>query len=426
MTPRRTRVLIAFAGLLAVAPASAQGSPGACTVSAGTPRRVELPDGRVVSVDVQSIIQSNGSIYAIGRHAYVFPRVTTPVTSPIMRDSIIGFEIEPGGAISLVPAPPLSRPVFFPKVAAGPSGFHAVFATSGDSAGTQIGKQDSATIWYARYADRQWTVPERVTSVRRTYLQQELTSELLERNGTLSWAFTFTDSWDVLSSGGVVLLQRRRGAWNEDTLHTPTITSLVRLLHTAGDSLVALLARGDLRGTGPTIRAQLYLSRFTSSWTEPRLIAGDGSRELTLPILATSGDDIVVTWDNWIPWQPQSSRIEWLRIGRDGLLVNGPVIAAGEKTYPFEFIVMSEGRPFWLYHGEPFGSTVEVTTATDVAVIPLENINVPFRNPRPRTIALDRSRALMLTQAPGSAPDDPMAASWMTTLEFRCPRSARR
>jgi hypothetical protein len=427
MTSRRTRVLIVFAWLLAVAPASAQGSPGACSISAGTPRRVELPDGRIVSVDVQSIVRSNGSIYAIGRHAYVFPRITTPVTSPIMRDSIIGFEIEPGGAISLVPAPPLSRPVFFPKVAAGPGGFHAVFATSGDSAGMQVGKQDTATIWYARYADRQWTVPERVTSVRRAYLQHELTSELLERNGTVSWSFTFADSWDFVPSGGIALLQRRRGGWTVDTLATPTVPGLVRLVHaTTGDSLLAVFTRNDQRGTGPTIRAQLYLTRFMSTWAEPRLIAGDGTRELTLPILATSGDDIVVSWDNWIPWQPQSSRIEWLRIGRDGRLVNGPVIAAGEKTYPFEFIVMSEGHPFWLYHGDPLGSTVEVSSATDVAVIPLGDIGVPFRNPRARTFALDRNRALMLTQAPGAAPNDPMAASWMTTLEFRCPRSARR
>jgi hypothetical protein len=396
-------------------------------VSAGTPRRVELPDGRIVSVDVQSIVQSSGSIFAIGRHAYVFPRITTPVTSPIMRDSIIGFEIEPDGAISLVPSPPLSRPVFFPKVAAGPDGFHAVFATSGDSAGTQAGKQDTATIWYARYAKRKWTVPERVTSVRRAYLQHELTSELLERNGTLSWAFTFADSWDVLASGGLVLLRRKRDAWSEDTLHTPTVTGLVRLLDTAAnDALVALLARGDARGTGPTIHAQLYLAQFTSSWKEPRLIAGDGRRELTLPILATSGDDIVISWDNWIPWRPESSRIEWLKVGRDGLLVNGSIIADGAKTYPFDFIVVDDRHPVWLYHGEPFGSTIELASASDTSVIALGNVSAPFGSPKPKTVALDRSRALVLTLQQGRAPDEPMVASWMTTLEFRCPRSARR
>jgi len=426
MTSRRTRVLIVSAGLLASAPASAQGAPEACSVSAGTPRRVELPDGRIVSVDVQSIVQSRGSIFAIGRHAYVFPRITTPVTSPIMRDSIIGFEIEPGGAISLVPAPPLSRPVFFPKVAAGLDGFHAVFATSGDSAGTQAGKQDTATIWYARYADRKWTVPERVTSVRRAYLQHELTSELLERNGTLSWAFTYADSWDVLAPGGVVLFQRRRDTWSADTLHTLTVAGLVRLLDTADDSVVALLARGDVRGTGPTIHAQLYLAWFTSSWSEPRLIAGDGRRELTLPILRTIGDDIVVSWDNWIPWRPESSRIEWLKVGRDGLLVNESIIADGAKTYPFEFIVVDDRYPVWLYHGEPFGSTIELASATDTSVMPLGNVSAPFGSPKPKSVALDRSQALVLTLQQGRRPDEPMVASWMTTLKFRCPRSARR
>ncbi len=427
MTTRSARIVV-FTGLVAVtspARVAAQASQ-ACSVTAGTPRRVELADGRIVSVDVQSIAKFDGSIVAIGRHAYVFPRATTPVTSPIIRDSIIGFEIEQDGGISLVPAPLASRPVFFPKVASGPDGFHLVFATGGDSTASQIGKQDSATIWYARYVNRRWTTPERVVSVRRTWLQPELTSELLERAGTLSWAFAFADTVERESSGGVVLLRRQRSAWSADTLRTPTAPGAVRLTHTAsGDSVVVVFTREYQRGT-TSILAQLYLATFTSRWSEASLIAGDGRRALTLPILSPLGDGILVSWISWIPWQSETSRIEWLRVGRDGRFVDGPVIAAGEKTYPFELIVMDDRHPVWLYHGVPFGSTVELASASDTSVIPLGNIGAPFGNPKPRTIAIDGSRVLALTQKQGSAPDDPMAASWMTILEFRCPRSARR
>jgi hypothetical protein len=427
MTTRSARIVV-FTGLVAVAsPArvTAQASQ-ACSVTAGTPRRVELADGRIVSVDVQSMAQSGGSILAIGRHAYVFPRTTTSVTSPVIRDSIIGFEIEQDGGISLVPAPLASRPVFFPKVAAGQDGFHIVFATSGDGTASQTGKQDSATIWYARYVNRRWTTPERVVSVRRSYLQPELTSELLESAGTLSWAFVFADTWENESSGGVVLLRRQRGAWSADTLRTPTTPGVVRLVHGAsGDSVVAVFTREYQRGT-TSILAQLYLATFTSRWSEASLIAGDGRRALTLPVLSRLGDGILISWISWIPWQSETSRIEWLRIGRDGRFVDGPVIATGEKAYPFELIVMDDRHPIWLYHGVPFGTTVELASATDTSVIQLGNIGAPFGDPKPETVAIDDSRVLAHTMRQGSAPDDPMVASWMTTLEFRCPRSARR
>jgi hypothetical protein len=426
MTPR---VLIAVAALVAFAHPvriAAQGAPEACRVTAEKPRRVELPDGRIVSVDVQSIAKLNGSILAIGRHAYVFPRTTTPVTSPIMRDSIIGFEIEPGGRISLVPAPLSSRPVFFSKAAAGTDGFHLVFATSGDSTASQLGKQDTATIWYARYVNRRWTMPERVASVRRVYLQPEATSDLLERGGTLSWAFVFADTWDDPSSGGVVLLRRERDAWRADTLRTPTTPALVRLLGSApDDAIVAVFARASQAGTS-TLLAQLYLASFTSAWNEPVRIAGDGRRTLTLPMLATQDDGIVVSWISWIPWRSETSRIEWLRIDRNGRVVAGPIIASGEKTFPFELIVLDKRQSIWLYHGVPFGTTVELASASDSSVFPLGNIQAPFGNPKPRTIAINGSRVLALTQQQGSAPDDPMVASWMTILDFRCPRSARR
>jgi hypothetical protein len=419
MTTRSARIVV-FTGLVAVAsPArvTAQASQ-ACSVTAGTPRRVELADGRIVSVDVQSMAQSGGSILAIGRHAYVFPRTTTSVTSPVIRDSIIGFEIDRMADLT-VPAPACLASGLFPKVSQ--DGFHIVFATSSDSTASQTGKQDSATIWYAlriaggRHRSASWC----------GLAAAGTTSELLEGAGTLSWAFVFADTWENESSGGVVLLRRRRGAWSADTLRTPTTPGVVRLVHGAsGDSVVAVFTREYQRGT-TSILAQLYLATFTSRWSEASLIAGDGRRALTLPVLPgwAMGFSFMDQLDSW---QSETSRIEWLRIGRDGRFVDGPVIATGEKAYPFELIVMDDRHPIWLYHGVPFGTTVELASATDTSVIQLGNIGAPFGDPKPETVAIDDSRVLAHTMRQGSAPDDPMVASWITTLEFRCPRSARR
>jgi hypothetical protein len=76
-----------------------------CTVTSEPARRLELSDGRIVSVDVQSVATSGGSVMAVGRHAYLFPRTANPLTSPTLLDSIIGVVIDGRGNTSLVSNP---------------------------------------------------------------------------------------------------------------------------------------------------------------------------------------------------------------------------------------------------------------------------------------------------------------------------------
>ena len=118
MTSLHVTLLASLVLSLTPSAARPQGTAPACSTRAEESRRMELPDGRTVSVDVRSLATSGDLVMALGHHAYVFPRGANPMTSPMMTDSIMGVVVDKGGRVTLVPNP-LSRPVVFPKVAAG-------------------------------------------------------------------------------------------------------------------------------------------------------------------------------------------------------------------------------------------------------------------------------------------------------------------
>jgi hypothetical protein len=279
-----------------------------CTASAEPARRLELRDGRIVSVDVASVATSGGEVMAVGGHAYVFPRTANPWTSPTLLDSIIGVVTDGRGNTSLVTNPLRPRRVLFPRVAAAPDGsFHVLFVTSGDSAELRSTPPDTASIWYARYRNGAWTSPEPVAVARAGFLQSE-SAELLEHNGAPWFVFPFIAREQGSTGGGVILLRRSNGVWSADTLRTHAVTPFVRALNVpGGSSLLAVIAQAIPRG-GRNPADELYLVRFDSAWSEPRRIGGDGRRPVTLPIL-TSRDTVVASWISWrqLRWKPAGS-----------------------------------------------------------------------------------------------------------------------
>ena len=90
----------------------------ACRVGSNTPKRLELSDGRIVSVDFRAFARSGSTVLALGRHAYVFPRAAGRITPPQFKDSILGVTIDGRGRVDLVSNPSLPVRVFHPRVAA--------------------------------------------------------------------------------------------------------------------------------------------------------------------------------------------------------------------------------------------------------------------------------------------------------------------
>jgi hypothetical protein len=403
-----------------------QDGAAACSTSAERARRLELSDGRIVSVDVQSVAVSNGTVMAVGRHAYVFPRSANSRTSPGLQDTIIGVVIDGRGNVSPVHRPLRESRVFFPRVAAARDGsFHVLFATGIDTSDAAPIRADTASIWYARFANGAWTARERIAEVRGAALHPEYASDLVEQDGSLSFLFPFDDGRVFTSDRGVILLRRRGRTWTADTLRTLLMPTAVRARHAPRDaSLLVLLAQSVSNGAP---RAEkLYLARFDSTWTEPRWIAGDGVRPVTLPIAANLGDGVIASWVSWQPMVPRTSVVEWLRIHPGGRTSTGAAIDSGEATFPFEMIVVDDAYPLWLYRGEPYGMGLALAVATDTIVTRLGGLTIPFHNPRARAIALSPTRILLFTMKRAITDAEPMIASYSTVFEIRCPRSVRR
>lgn len=425
-------MLLAVAQHPAFAAQSRNADPAQCSVRAETPRRLELADGRTVSVDVQSVAVSGGTAMAVGRHAYVFPRSATPVTPPIMRDSIIGIVTDERGNTSLVPNPLRNRRAFFPRVAAGGDGsFHVVFVTASDSAEASVLPLDTATIWYARFVNGAWISTERVGAVRQASLRSESASNLLERAGDLSFLFPFLDRRSAATSGGVVLLRRMGSAWSADTLRTHSMPKHVRAVYSPGNEyivagIVQAVPRVNSRSQGSNPADELYLARFDSAWREPRRAGGDGRRTVSIPVLATAGETIVASWISWRPLDHQTSRIEWLRVGPDGRPTVGPTIDSGSGTFPFEMIGVDNRHPLWLYHGDTGGAAVALVMASDSGVTRLASLTTPFENPKAVAIAMTPTRVLVFTMQQGKNENEPMVASYKTALEIRCPSPEQR
>ena len=151
--------------------------------------------------------------------------------------------------------------------------------------------------------------------------------------------------------------------------------------------------------------------------------AGIGTQPVTEPKLARSGNSIVASWNSWTWGNPQTSRLEWLRL--DGISTV-QALDSGQATYPFEFTTLNDRLPIWVYRGPKYGTTLSTAIMSGALVEPLDTLPIPFENPVARTIAIGKDRALVLTMRQGREMNEPMVASYATVLEYRCSRIGQR
>jgi hypothetical protein len=411
-------------GFIPNASAAAQPTAAeACTVSAGSSRRLELPDGRIVSVDAKSVTASGASIMALGPYVYTFPANATPSTSPLPGDPLVGVLVDASGVVRLVPSPLRDRTVVFARAAAGPEGsFHVLFVTGIDSVDGGPAPDDSATIWYAPFARGMWGTPQRVMETRGAALNPEFTSDLLARDGSLAFVFPFIDHRSAGSSGGLVAIQRRNGEWRSDTLRTYLRPPAARATYATNDTLVVLFSQ-NVRGAKAE---DVYLARAARGWSAPQRIGGNGVRPVSDLALVTRLEGIVASWSTWIWLDAASNVIEWSRVATTGAQSPAAVVDSGGVTYPFELVTIAERYPLWLHQGEPYGSTVTWALAAGDDHLLRGHLTMPFHNSRPKAVNVSPDRTVVLTMKRGGHGAEPMIASWMTDLRIRCPRAERR
>ena len=411
--------LMAMAGFTGTA--AAQQPAQACSASAQPSRRVDLTDGRTVSVDVRSVAMSGDRVLAAGDRAYVFPREIPSRPISLMQDSIIGFMTDREGRnASLVLNPLLPTAVRYTRVAdAGNGAFHALLMTTADS--TDV-RQDSATIWYARYAGGKWTVPERVAGVRNGSVTADGASALIARNGILGFVYPIGDNEKPGTTNGLVLLRRRNGIWSQDTLRTEEPPHSTRIAH-GRDPDTYVVAYVE---PGAHTSDALYLVRFEGGWSARRHIGGNGGKLLASePALVRLDEGLVASWVLMEFFKPETGRLEWLRLDDGGKRVAAGFAGSGRGTWPFETVAIDGRTPLWLHQGEPYPNTLAMALAPESAAMAMPNVALPFENATPTAIAIG-SRVMVFTIKQGRAPGEPVGASYTTILEIRCPRSARR
>ena len=406
------------------------GSPGrspvsqavpACTSLAGPSRRLELPDGRIISVDVQSVARAGESILAVGRFAYVFPPTANSRTSPELVDSILGVLIDGGDRVSLVPNPAAPRTVRYSRAAAMPNGsFQVLYATSAPEG--LLAHTDTATLWLTTYREGVWSSPSRVAAVRTASLDRA--SALLQKDGQLAFLYPFRDDRRHNEDGGVVLLRQRQGRWASDTLRTSTEPTSVSATYdpVRRSIVVAFTVANHLP---PLVAQRLFLARFDSAWSRPVATAGDGAVPIVHPSLLSHGRALVASWLTWPSRDPARGRLQWLQLDTLGRPHVRSAIDSGKATYPYELAEVNS-RLVWLYHGDPYGRSLKLMIAEDSTVTGLPDVKAEFWNPATKTIALSGSRLLVFTQRRAQTETEPMAASFTTALEIRCPESAQR
>lgn len=407
--------------------AASVGVPAAmCSTVSGTPKRLELADGSIVSIDVRSMAYSGGQIFAAGRHGYVFPRDVQAYAPPARMDSIVGVLIDRQQRVTAVNNPLAPRRVFHPRVVAGPNGlFHVLLATGLDSVKLAPTPRDTATLWYATIQQGRWSRPEQVGKFAGADVVAENASDLLERNGELSFTFPYVDGRPTPSDGGGIFLRRHRsGAWSVDTLRTANAPSVLKATFDRDGSIIVLVGLSeDIPGR---FREKIFLARFDSAWSSPRHVTGDGIRAIANPDLLATRSGFILSWNDWHYMDPSSSRLFWATIDTSLQVIQQQRIDSGSATYPHDVVVVDSQFPMWLYRGQPVGEAVHLAIATDTAVTTLPPLRTPFRSPIPSTLALSANRFAVFTQTTALQPNEPLAASYMTTLEIRCPGTGRR
>jgi hypothetical protein len=405
---------------LSVMAAIAEAMQGSgCRVDAEPSRRIELPDGRAVSTDVKSMATSGGSMMAVGSLAYVFPHGAMSRSDAMMRDSIIGFVLDPKGVASVVRNPPGVTRAWFPRVAGARRGvFHVLFVTTKDDQTGLDPVSDTASIWYARYHNGRWTNPERVISTRGARLNPASTSMLIEREGQLSFVFPIATA----QMHGLILARRLADRWRFDSLRTSADPGAVSAMYASDGSLVAAFTMSG-REIDPAYADVLFTTRFRSSWSVPARVGGTGGRPVGIPSVLPVGPKVVTTWIDWTWGNASTSQLYWLSSGVD---TTARQVAAGSSTYPYESLVLRNRYPVWIIRGEHYGTTLSVLIGSDSTVERLATFTVPFENPKASAVELGGDRMLVLTMKQGKTPDEPMVASFATVLQFRCPIPARR
>ncbi len=400
----------------------------ACTVQMVRVDTVRLSDGRLLSVDAQSLATDAGSVIGVGSHAHLWPAGAFRGAGPVDEGSTIGFVREADGTFYSVPSPLHGILIDSPRVvSAGNGAWHVVFAVVRPGASQNALSPDSAEIWYGRLSEMKWHDITRVATLSHAYVASTLSSNLVVAGGSLNIAFPFDQSVvrnsNAPGNQGLILVRRVGTHWSLDTLRTWAGPDNVRLLAApSGTSVVAAIVQSSFVDHH-TRTNTVFLARYDGRWSTPRSVAGDGlSPVIRAPAIAWLSDRrLFLSWATAPGFDYKNPRVEWSAGTIDSLDIPPHEIARGAGADDFDAVVLDSRHALWLTSAATQRNAVPVfVSRLDGAVEKLAPLALPLDNPKPWAIRLSDSEAMVITSRLAASSADLVVATWATTLRLTC------
>lgn len=401
-------------------------SASACRIAEVDTKPLRLADGRLVSIDPQSLALSGKQVLALGTFVYAWPVGARAGALFDTSARLVGVVLDPDGNPRPVRQPLAERRALYPRaVEDGHGGWHVVFVTASPASEDHPNRSiDSGSVWYAHFDGAQWTRTQRLTTAEGASLGAELSSGLASASDRIAFAYPFERRESQGARGGIVLASLRDGRWQWDTAWTSDVPTYVRLAagEKAGTWTVGIV-RGYLRD-GRFRASSLFLAEHDSTLGPQVLAAGDGVRPVNSPTLLRIAGDLRLAWAAEQFGSGDSAAVESaMRVRGDTTIRGSRRVLESQQSYRYEAVALQASTVLWLVPATGGGTGVHVLAAglagrvSDLGVLPL-----PMDSPKPRTVTLSPSRLLIVTSALGRSPDAAPVTTSVTYANVACRR----
>lgn len=269
---------------------SVRESGGRCTARELSRTRLVVEGGRELYLEPKVFTFSGGRALLAGKPSYLFhPRKPNAVAEVESRHVVFGAVIEADGSARAVPAPPVNagKVSAVAGIASEPGSWRVIFAEL-DSIATD--SPAPVSFWHGIYDSTGWSAIERLPGPPGTPLLYYNSSRLTQNGDTVVWAAM---SQVTSTRQGVVVFERRAGAWSHQVVTTP-FTDDAELVHLPPLGFILAVVHRDTAIASDKKAVFLYTRR--SGWQLHRRVASGEERSVLGVSIHASGGGGVLSW----------------------------------------------------------------------------------------------------------------------------------
>lgn len=397
----------------------AYGQSRACVVSELSRRPLVLDGRHETYVEPETLVRAGDAVLLAGSPTYVLRRGPGGEAVSLVRDSLIGVVLEPGGAARAVSGPSVAgTTIEWRAVALGERLWGVSFSELPSSAGGSVGTHVDGRLWFGTLRDGRWTSVSRIPLPEGWELLPFSASKLVRRGDTLALAV----SMDSATAGRrVVLLERRQGRWSHRML--PFGAAYVDLAYEEPVGFLAAIVRSDSSVTSGGNALSLWVPEKSGVGLRRIFVGGPGGMHepafgVHEPALTVDSGTVILTW--WsVVHDPNRSRFQaYARV--DPLASPpGPVLALDPNVDSIVYVPTRQAVNLWL------SDHVVSDTSRELRLLEASDgpVRVLWRAPNPydgafRTVALTGGHLLLV--GPSFDRSHGVLASLILHIELEC------